>query len=56
MKAAEDLSKKTLCARGQLSKKPEAHPLRAPNSTPGPGQQLHGHVGPVNHIPIPEEL
>jgi hypothetical protein len=31
---------------------PEAHPLRSPNSKPGPGQQPHGHVGPVNHIPI----
>jgi hypothetical protein len=26
---------------------PEAHPLRMPDSTPGPGQQPHGHVGPV---------
>jgi len=31
---------------------PEAHPLRTPNSPPGPGQTLHGHVGPVNYIPI----
>jgi hypothetical protein len=33
---------------------PEAHPLRTPNSTPGPGQLPHGHVGPVDHIPIKE--
>ena len=31
---------------------PEVHPPRTPNSPPGPGQQPHGHVGPVNHIPI----
>ena len=31
---------------------PERSPLRSPSSTPGPGQDLHGHVGPVNHIPI----
>lgn len=31
---------------------PEVHPLRSKNSTPGPGQELHGHVGPVDHIPI----
>ena len=33
---------------------PEKHPLRTRESTPGPGQKLHGHVGPVNHIPIKE--
>ena len=31
---------------------PEIHSPRTPNSPPGPGQQPHGHVGPVNHIPI----
>jgi RHS repeat-associated protein len=31
---------------------PEVHPLRTPNSTPGPAQSPHGHVGPVNHIPV----
>jgi hypothetical protein len=31
---------------------PERHPLRTPESRPGPGQERHGHVGPVNHIPI----
>ena len=31
---------------------PEAHPLRTPESTPGPGQNPHGHVGPVGHIPV----
>ena len=31
---------------------PERHPLLSPSSTPGPGQEWHGHVGPVNHIPI----
>jgi hypothetical protein len=31
---------------------PEAHPLRTPHSTPGPAQQPHGHIGPVDHIPI----
>jgi hypothetical protein len=35
---------------------PEAHPLRTPESTPGPGQRPHGHVGPVDHIPIKELL
>ena len=31
---------------------PERHPLTSPSSTPGLGQEWHGHVGPVNHIPI----
>ncbi|HRI48935.1 MAG TPA: hypothetical protein PLW65_02030 [Pseudomonadota bacterium] len=31
---------------------PEVHPLRSQHSQPGPGQKLHGHVGPVDHIPI----
>ena len=31
---------------------PEVHPLRTPESTPGPGQQPHGHVGEVGHIPV----
>ncbi len=31
---------------------PETHPLRTPQSTPGPGQKPHGHVGPVDHIPV----
>ncbi|WP_437678724.1 SpvB/TcaC N-terminal domain-containing protein [Sorangium sp. So ce131] len=31
---------------------PEVHPLRSPNSTPGAGQKPHGHVGPVDHIPV----
>jgi hypothetical protein len=31
---------------------PEAHPLRSPSSTPGPGQKPHGHVGLVDHIPV----
>ena len=31
---------------------PEVHPPRSPNSKPGPGQQPHGHVGPVQHIPV----
>ena len=31
---------------------PETHPLRTPESTPGPGQSPHGHVGPVSHIPV----
>jgi RHS repeat-associated protein len=35
---------------------PEAHSLRTPQSTPGPGQLPHGHVGPVDHIPIIEVL
>jgi len=34
---------------------PEAHPLRTPESTPGPGQDIHGHVGPVDHIPVLED-
>lgn len=34
---------------------PEAHPLRTPDSTPGPGQAPHGHVGPVDHIPVVED-
>ncbi len=33
---------------------PEAHPPRTPQSTPGPGQEPHGHVGPVDHIPVKE--
>jgi hypothetical protein len=33
---------------------PETHPLRTPESTPGPGQEPHGHVGKVGHIPIKE--
>jgi hypothetical protein len=31
---------------------PETHPLRTPQSKPGPGQLPHGHVGPIDHIPI----
>ena len=31
---------------------PETHPVRTPQSRPGPGQTPHGHVGPVDHIPI----
>ncbi len=31
---------------------PEVHPPRTPHSKPGPGQAIHGHVGPVDHIPI----
>jgi hypothetical protein len=31
---------------------PEVHPLRTPQSTLGPGQEPHGHVGPVDHIPV----
>jgi hypothetical protein len=31
---------------------PEVHPPRTPQSPPGPGQQPHGHVGPVGHIPV----
>ena len=31
---------------------PERHPSRTPDSSPGPGQEWHGHVGPVNHIPV----
>jgi len=31
---------------------PERHPLRSADSKPGPGQEWHGHVGPVHHIPI----
>ena len=31
---------------------PEVHPLRTPQSKPGVGQTPHGHVGPVDHIPI----
>jgi len=36
----------------QAVRGPEVHPLRTPDSTPGPGQSPHGHVGPVSHIPI----
>jgi len=32
------------------------HKLRTTESTPGPGQKLHGHVGPVAHIPIKDAL
>jgi hypothetical protein len=31
---------------------PETHPLRTPQSTPGMGQTPHGHVGPVDYIPV----
>jgi len=34
---------------------PEMHRLRTPASKPGAGQQPHGHVGPVDHIPIKDE-
>jgi hypothetical protein len=34
---------------------PEVHPLRTPESRPGPGQSPHGHVGPVHHIPVKED-
>lgn len=37
-----------------LVRGPEVHPLRTPQSTPGVGQKPHGHVGPVDHIPIKE--
>jgi len=35
---------------------PEAHPPRTQESTPGPGQKPHGHVGPVGHMPIKGRL
>ena len=35
---------------------PEVHPPRSPQSKPGPGQEPHGHVGPVDHIPIKGDL
>lgn len=34
---------------------PEVHPLQSPGSKPGPRQEPHGHVGPVDHIPIRDE-
>jgi hypothetical protein len=40
---------------GKQVRGPETHPLRTPSSKPGPGQQPHGHVGPVDHIPIKED-
>ncbi len=33
---------------------PEKHPPRRAESKPGPGQERHGHVGPVEHIPVKE--
>jgi len=31
---------------------PEVHPLRDVRSTHGMGQQPHGHMGPVDYIPV----
>lgn len=34
------------------SRGPEQHPLRTPNSLPGPGQDWHIHIGPIRHLPM----
>lgn len=53
MQAYEDLDKGLPDPfPGNQVRGPEAHAPRTPQSTPGPGQQVHGHVGPVDHIPI----
>lgn len=55
MEAYKDLNKeagaKGFPEKGSV-RGPETHPPRTPQSKPGPGQQPHGHVGPVDHIPV----